>query len=232
MLGSCPRDQDGKATEARCDFRWRGGTLMISRRIRPSRTAANFAAMMSWYQLAAKSVRGLSSWKQCCAKLAKSVRSSAEYSLALYVSAVVIRHSAGGVWPVSFASRPSGLPSSSPRRAAHGQPPHMLRRSVAISCCTTSLSVGVNGDFAVAVGSAFFSISRSISISIFLAQLGRGRFVDKPGDHRLALGDLPAFAVLGDGHLLVECGGEQCRQVFRRPSARVAGLALLEARVP
>src|SRR5271163_4232289 len=31
MLGSCPRDQAGKVTEARCDFRWRGGTLMISR---------------------------------------------------------------------------------------------------------------------------------------------------------------------------------------------------------
>jgi hypothetical protein len=41
MLGSCPRDQAGKATEARCDFRWRGGTLTISRWIRPSRTAAS-----------------------------------------------------------------------------------------------------------------------------------------------------------------------------------------------
>ena len=41
MLGSCPRDQAGKATEAKCDFRWRGGTSMISRRIRPSRTAAS-----------------------------------------------------------------------------------------------------------------------------------------------------------------------------------------------
>jgi hypothetical protein len=28
-------------------------------------------------------------------------------------------------------------------------------------------------------------------------QLGRGRFVDELSDHRLALGDLPAFAVLG-----------------------------------
>jgi hypothetical protein len=55
MLGSCPRDQGGKATEAKCaaasalrplpqrifDFRWRGGTPMISRRIRPPRTAAS-----------------------------------------------------------------------------------------------------------------------------------------------------------------------------------------------
>jgi hypothetical protein len=41
MLGSCPRDQTGQATEARCDFGWRGGTLTIGRRIRPSRTAAS-----------------------------------------------------------------------------------------------------------------------------------------------------------------------------------------------
>jgi hypothetical protein len=47
MLGSCPRDQAGKATEARCDFKWRGGTLMNSRRIRPSRTAASFAGIGS-----------------------------------------------------------------------------------------------------------------------------------------------------------------------------------------
>ena len=50
-------------------------------------------------------------------------------------------------------------------------------------------------------------------------------------DQRLALGDLPAFAVLGDGHLLVECGGQQRRQIFRGPAARVAGLALLKAGV-
>ena len=36
-----PETPAGKATEAKCDFRWRGGTLMISRLIRPSRTAAS-----------------------------------------------------------------------------------------------------------------------------------------------------------------------------------------------
>jgi len=57
---------------------------------------------------------------------------------------------------------------------------------------------------------------------------GRGRFVDEFGDYRLALGNLPALAVLGDGHLFVECCGEQCRQVFRWPPARVARLAPLK----
>ena len=39
--------QAGNATEARNDFRWRGGTLMISRPTRPSRTAASLAAIAS-----------------------------------------------------------------------------------------------------------------------------------------------------------------------------------------
>jgi hypothetical protein len=40
MLGSCPRDQAGKATEAKCDFRWRGGTPMISRPLRAAASPA------------------------------------------------------------------------------------------------------------------------------------------------------------------------------------------------
>ena len=52
MLGSCPRHQAGKATEARCDFKWRGGTLTISRRICPSRITASFPAMSSLCQTA------------------------------------------------------------------------------------------------------------------------------------------------------------------------------------
>src|SRR6516225_4061255 len=72
MLGSCPRHQAGKATEARCDFKWRGGTLMISRRIRPWYTAASFADMSSKCQFAANGMRGLSSRKARAAKLAKS----------------------------------------------------------------------------------------------------------------------------------------------------------------
>src|SRR6516165_5660139 len=63
---------------------------MITRRLRPVRTASSFAARMSWYQLNASWLRGLSSRKHCYAKLAKSARSSAEYSLVLWVSAVVI----------------------------------------------------------------------------------------------------------------------------------------------
>ena len=40
-LGSWPRHQAGKAIEARCDFRWRGGRLTTSRRICPRCTAAH-----------------------------------------------------------------------------------------------------------------------------------------------------------------------------------------------
>jgi len=66
----CASHQAGKAIEARCDFRWRGGTLMITRRLRPSRTAARFPATTSKCQFAANGVRGLSSRKQRAAKLA------------------------------------------------------------------------------------------------------------------------------------------------------------------
>ena len=108
----------------------------------------------------------------------------------------------------------------------------MLRRSLAISCCTTSLSVGLNGDFAVVVGSAFFSISRSISISMLVARSSAEADLLTSwaitGSRLVTCRRLP-FSVTVT--LLVECGGEQCRQVFRRPSARIAGLALLEARV-
>ena len=78
--GSCPRHQAGKAIEASSDFRWRGGRLMTSRRILPSRNAVSFAAMISICQLIAKRVRGLSSLKQPCAKLTRSRRNSARYS--------------------------------------------------------------------------------------------------------------------------------------------------------
>ena len=40
-LGSCPRHQAGNATEANSDFAWRGGRLMISRRISRRRCAAS-----------------------------------------------------------------------------------------------------------------------------------------------------------------------------------------------
>jgi len=108
----------------------------------------------------------------------------------------------------------------------------MLPRSLAISCCTTSLSVGVNGDFAVAVGSAFFSISRSISISIFVARssaeadlltswaITASRLVTC---RRLPFSVTVTFSL--------SAAASSARQVFRRPSARVAGLALLEASV-
>src|SRR5436190_19159230 len=78
--GSCPRHQAGKAIEASSDLRWRGGRLMISRRIVPCRTAVNFAAMTSRCQLLASSVWGLRSWKQRAAKVPKSCRKTVSYS--------------------------------------------------------------------------------------------------------------------------------------------------------
>src|SRR5208282_2889526 len=65
------------------------------------------------------------------------------------------------------------------------------------------------------------------------ARVGGGGFVDELLDHRLALGDLASPAVLGDRHRLVQRVVQQGRQVLRtrRPPARVAGLALLEAGV-
>ena len=64
------------AIEAISDLRWRGGRLMINRRIRPWRTAVNLAAMTSRCQFIARLACGLSSWKQRPAKLAKSRRST------------------------------------------------------------------------------------------------------------------------------------------------------------
>jgi hypothetical protein len=52
-LGSYPRHQAGKATDANSDFRWRGGTQVIGRLIRPSRTAISFPAVTSTCQFIA-----------------------------------------------------------------------------------------------------------------------------------------------------------------------------------
>jgi hypothetical protein len=57
-----------------------------------------------------------------------------------------------------------------PCSAAQGQPLHMSRHSRAISCWTTSLSVGLNEFFSAAAGSALFSTSRSMSISILVVR--------------------------------------------------------------
>jgi hypothetical protein len=51
-----------------------GGTLTISRRIRPSRTDASFAEMSSTCRFVTNGLRGFSSQKECAAKLAKSTR--------------------------------------------------------------------------------------------------------------------------------------------------------------
>src|SRR6516165_4289377 len=88
---------------------------MITRRLRPVRTASSFAARMSWYQLNASWVRGLSSRKHCCAKLAKSARSSAEYSLVLCVLSVVMLRDALPVLRMRRGLEGCALPSRGPR---------------------------------------------------------------------------------------------------------------------
>jgi hypothetical protein len=102
MMMSVPRPVSTPPTE------WRGGILMITRRIPPARTASSLAAVISKCQFSANGVRGLSSWKQCCAKLAKSARSSASYSPGLCVPAVVIALSSCYVLPPPLAGRGLG----------------------------------------------------------------------------------------------------------------------------
>jgi hypothetical protein len=84
----------------------------------------------------------------CCAKLAKSARSSASYSPELCVSAaVVIVGDASAAVPV----RACVAAQRGDQRLDH-------------------LSVGLNGFFSAAAGSALLSTSRSMSISILVAR--------------------------------------------------------------
>src|SRR5271163_4741160 len=74
------------------------------------------------------------------------------------------------VCPVLSMSPPLGQLSTPPRCAAQGHPAHMSRRSRVSRCWTTSLSVGLNGFFSAVAGSALFSMSRIMSISILVAR--------------------------------------------------------------
>ena len=64
LAGSWPSSQAGNAVEAASDFKWRGGMLMMSRRIRPPRTACNLAAITSMCQRGKNDAPGFSSAKQ------------------------------------------------------------------------------------------------------------------------------------------------------------------------
>ena len=72
---------------------------------------------------------------------------------------------------------------------------------------------------------------RNVTSSAVRAQIGAGGFVDQLSDHRLALGDLSALSVNRDEYGLVERRDQERRKVFLGPTARVAGLAFLEAGV-
>src|SRR6266404_4005277 len=130
-LGSWPRHQAGKAIEARCDFRWRGGRLTISRRIWPARTAASFAVISSICQFIANGVRGLSSRNARAAKLAKSWCSKAAHS-ADAVSPATAASGAVMLIPVIPAkAETQSLPlarTGGPRSLAPGSPLSRERR--------------------------------------------------------------------------------------------------------
>src|SRR5579859_8037540 len=78
--GRCPRYQAGKAIEALCDFRCRGGRLMISRLILPSRHASSLVARTSRYAPLISRVSGLSSKNDRSIKLMKSLPRMYSYS--------------------------------------------------------------------------------------------------------------------------------------------------------
>src|ERR1051325_7992990 len=88
--GLCPRHQAGKATESIRYFRFRGGTLMMSRRMSPANTALKRLAMTSMCPFILSSVVGYSSPKHRTTKLQKSERSNASYSSTLRSSIEVL----------------------------------------------------------------------------------------------------------------------------------------------
>src|SRR5262249_19318739 len=97
---------------------------------------------------------GLSSWKQGCAKLAKSARSIASRTRSGYVPRPFSFYKRRLLRVLRFSTIRSAV-EISPLRCP-GQPLHILRRNHEISCCITSLSVGLNGDFpAGLLGSIF-----------------------------------------------------------------------------
>ena len=171
-LGSWPRHQAGKAIEARCDFRWRGGRLTISRRIWPARTAASFAAMMSKCQFAANGVRGLSSWK-------RALRQSSQNQWCSDCRAFV---RLPGLRPATLRQGQHGAHRGCsavtvcpawrcPGLGCLGHLGRIWRRKRAtISSCTTSGRCGQWAGSAVAPVPAFFSTSRSMSNSILVAR--------------------------------------------------------------
>src|SRR5688572_12568112 len=73
--GLCPKHQAGKAMEPTIDFKWRGGTLMISRRMSPLRTAVSLLAITSTCPFIENSVPGQSSAKPRAVNIARSQRS-------------------------------------------------------------------------------------------------------------------------------------------------------------
>ncbi len=109
--------------------------------------------------------------------------------------------------------------------------PTSARRSRAIRLAITSLSAAAERDVFGRRRDLALDILHHVDQHLGRAQIGIGGLVDEMGDHRLALGDPPAPAVVGDDRRLVERGDQQCLEVFRAGAARIAGLALLEPAV-
>jgi hypothetical protein len=104
------------------------------------------------------------------------------------------------------------------------------RRGRASRFSMTSSSAGVS-EAALDEGAvpARSSMSFSMSISIFIARRSRRSTCHELCADRLALGHLSQVSIGTAGHRLVQRGGQQCRQVFRRTrTAQITGLTLLE----
>ena len=100
----------------------------------------------------------------------------------------------------------------------------MASSSLAFSCANTSSSAAPTaGGRGSRRARPRLEVEHQIEQDLQRARIGGRGFVDELLDHRLALGDLAAPAVLGDRHRLVQRVVQQRRQVFRtgQPPARV-----------
>ena len=96
--GFFPKNQAGKATEAHSDLRFRGGTLMIRRRISPDATCASLCVIASRCQFGRKGMPGRITSKayrvndiRCSANIARK-STCGEYAAgaALWISSMVL----------------------------------------------------------------------------------------------------------------------------------------------
>src|ERR1700730_1272124 len=79
-VGRCPKTQAQKPIEVMCDFKDRGGTLIIRRRNLPATHCSSASPMTSMCQFGTYCVPGLSSWNPLSIKATKSRRKNGSNS--------------------------------------------------------------------------------------------------------------------------------------------------------